>query len=229
MRFRALILATLVFLSFPVGGGATRAPRTDDAVTIHGWIRIVSAESGQVSVVTASSGVPQGPGADVVDIAFRLQHATPAHLDFEGPGVVTRDANRIVISADDHTAGWTFVVVGRPTGDAKAPSNYPVFPLVGLSRHSGASVQRTRDQVVAQLLAGKCLGANSGGAVTAGAGGSACDACANDEEQNPSCGVTCGDSSCSAECTNGYHGCCSCGGGCGCCPDRIDARPASHH
>jgi len=216
MRWRFALGGIAVLVLAVVGVSSSRPQLAERPLILTGWVRISTSEDGLTTVVTVAPQQPTPDRADVVDRAFRLQHVRPQHLEYEGPATVTHALNQLVVSIND-SQGWRFPVAGRQVVAGSAPAAYPEIAVLGLSRHWGAGVRLSHDEVVTTLLAGTCdLGAGSG----------SCDSCATGGGGESSCGVQCGDNGCSAECAPGQFACCNCPRSCVCCAPRID-RAAS--
>jgi hypothetical protein len=217
MLQRVVLIAGAVLAFVVVGDGAPRTQLPGEALILSGWVRVSTGPDGLATVVTVAVPHATADGKETVDSAFRVQHARPAFLDYEGFADVVFEGKRLTVLAGNGT-GWQFsVATGLPESTLVA-SRLQRVPVIGLSRHSGAQVQGDADAVSASLLSGICRAGGTDGGVLGG-----CESCEAGGPGFDSCEVGCGDSGCSAECGAGYHACCSCPLSCGCCANQIQA------
>lgn len=220
---RTVLIATAVLAFVAVGAGA---PRTQlpppQQLLLAGWVRMTTSPNGLATVVTITTRQWTEGRLEAEDWAFRLQHAKPQYLAFEGQAEVAYDA-RCLMVLPGRGGGWQFLVAEGLPDDLLEPSEVQRYAVAGLSRHWGGVLQFNQDAASSALLAGACT-------ASAGAGAAAgdCDAC-QPSGGDASCTATCGGTdTCTVECASSYRACCSCPDSCFCCSGQIQtmATPA---
>jgi hypothetical protein len=215
---RPVLIAAAVLAFVAVGAGAPRTQLPGQPLFLAGRARMSTSPNGLATVVTITTRQWSADGFDAVEWAFRLQHAKPNYLAFEGRAEVVYEARRLTVVSGTGEE-WQFLVADRLPDDLLEPSEVQRFAVVGLSRHWGIALQLDKDAVFSALLARACSVADGGGD---------CTACQLGGADAPACSAMCGGTEmCSVECISGYHACCNCPNSCLCCPDQImtSARP----
>jgi hypothetical protein len=220
MLTRTVLIATAVLAFVATGAGAPGTQLPGQPQFLAGWVHMSTSPNGLATVVTVTSRQSTADGSEAVESAFRLQHAKPQHLEYEGLADIVYEAKRLTVLAGGGM-GWQFLVAdGLP--EALGPSRYPTFAVIGLSRHWGAPIQRSASEVSSSLLAEVC---SVGGMNGDSQGG--CDSCTWGGKGTSNCESHCeAGEDCSAICAPGYHACCSCPSKCTCCADQIETPAA---
>ncbi len=201
------LLIAAVILLVGITYTHARTPQVT-AMAYTGWVRVRTAPDQRTTLVTVTLRSTQSSATDVVNVAFRLQHAPRAFADYVGPATVVYTRTRLTIAVDAHV-GWTFVVGPTDSSLEGNDLDYAQTGVAGLAFFWGSLVHDTADTVFDRLVLSPCAGGSAG----------SCTSCENGEGGDSQCEATCGEGDCQTSCGPGFHACCKCPLSCACCPD----------
>jgi|WetSurMetagenome_2_1015567.scaffolds.fasta_scaffold155750_3 hypothetical protein len=216
-RASLICAAVLAFVANGTGTPNTESP--GQPLIVSGWVRMTTDLDGLATAITVSA-LRKRADIALVDSAFRLQHAKPQYLEFEGEAELAFEPKRLTLRAANGLA-WEFVVTDRLPDDGLLKTDAVPMAVLGLARYWGNSLLDGASEVTASLFAGVCTASGFDGE-----GG--CGSCTWGGPGVSTCGVSCGGGDeCSASCAPGTHACCYCPDTCRCCPDDIGGAPAA--
>jgi hypothetical protein len=175
----------------------------DPPASVAGHLRMDTNAEGLETLIVIEPFGHSAYAEAVATEAFRVQHATPQALKYEGRAVLAYRHGRLIIIAQSHHS-WDFVVVNDPNRLTSKSQGVGRFRVPGLSHYWGDTANQVATEMD-DLYAGlPCL-------LSVG-----CGAC--EEGGGEACSANCGDGgTCSVSCGGGYTACCSCPGRCRCC------------
>ena len=215
---RRVLMSCVVVVLMLVATGLTGSGRQQASIVASGEVQITMALDRLSALVSVDEELVGGADG-IVDRAFLVQFQKPARVPFHGDATLVFTGTQLSV-APKTDRGLVFSLAGRGAETSAAVDDMTVIPAVGLSHYWGRLVEVSPKDLATKVLAQICEVATLGGR------GQGCDSCEAGGGGEPACEVMCSDRTCSAECGEGYHACCSCSEGCRCCQDPIIQRPA---
>ena len=211
---RSFTMALVASLVITVSGNTTRPPAPPHRPSpdiLSGEVAIVASPERNEIAVT----VDEDPADGTVDHAFRVQLRNGYVASFLGQADVLTNEGALVVSATNGQQ-WTFALT---RSDAEAVVG-PAVAVFGIARIDTSKWRMCHAMVAARLLSPAC-------AVRPAADGSPgpeCNNCDAGGGSDEGCQITCGDFSCSAQCSVDTYACCSCATGCRCCRRGVEGE-----